>query len=523
MTGRRVEGLFSGLLSTFERRLVLIGAVVVLALLVSALIAGWLLGGVDGWGDRTIVPTVLDVLLLLGIAGLLIVKRRVAKSLLDERRITRSMDAAASLPEGTVAGALEISREAPQGTSAALAARAEHRVAESLTQGGNLSGQVGRTLDRWLGRSIKVLVVMAVVVGVMTVTAPDRSRAALVGLATPVAHLTGPMLPPLVVAPGDADVPRGEPVQLLITATGRARVLVRWQATGELPDSSFVSIEAGRGTFLLDAISAETLYSIESEDGARTEAYTLRPTDPLFITRLSVEVTYPGYLGRAPEELRDPLPPLILPVGSRLRVSGSATRELGSAALTSGSDDARGVGVSLDVSGRNFELEWVPRASGVYGWEFTDLSGTASEVTPSPLELLLVADSVPQIEILLPEPEAVLPMSLMQPLVIEGRDDYGLRELELVAYRATATGERTEPTSQRLDLGGTAAIVAQPMLDVSDWDLLPGDTIRYWARVVDTSPQRHEARTVEYVLRMPLASELRRGAQEQIDSAAARL
>jgi hypothetical protein len=71
-----------------------------------------------------------------------------------------------------------------------------------------------------------------------------------------------------------------------------------------------------------------------------------------------------------------------------------------------------------------------------------------------------------------------------------------------------------------VELGGVPGALARPLMDVSDWELLAGDQVRYFARVVDNAPTPQEALTREYVLLMPDASRLRRSAQEELERGA---
>jgi hypothetical protein len=166
---------------------------------------------------------------------------------------------------------------------------------------------------------------------------------------------------------------------------------------------------------------------------------------------------------------------------------------------------------------------WRPAASGVYVWSFLDTDGQLAALQPEPLELTLLDDSVPVVDIPLPGQDTLLPLNLRQPLVIRAQDDYGLRRLELVAFRVSAYGEAGEPRMQGIDLGGTRAALARPLLDVTGWGLLPGDEVRYFARAVDNAPVGQTSVTRQYVLRMPNAEGLRRSAEAQLQDVAARL
>src|SRR5690606_34988695 len=103
------------------------------------------------------------------------------------------------------------------------------------------------------------------------------------------------------------------------------------------------------------------------------------------------------------------------------------------------------------------------------------------------------------------------------------QDDYGLGSLELVAYRVTALGQRQEPVIQRLDLEGTRGAMARPLLDVSSWELMPGDTVRYFARVSDNAPRAQVAVSPEYVLWMPSARDMRREVERSLEAVAERV
>ena len=80
-----------------------------------------------------------------------------------------------------------------------------------------------------------------------------------------------------------------------------------------------------------------------------------------------------------------------------------------------------------------------------------------------------------------------------------------------------------EPVSQGFDVGGQRAILARPLLDLRGWGLMPGDTVRYYARAVDNSPASQVSISKEYLLRMPDAADLRREAEDAFEEVAERL
>ncbi|MEQ8328928.1 MAG: hypothetical protein RH859_00550 [Longimicrobiales bacterium] len=486
------------------------------------LAVAWTLAGSDGWRQGSDLPLVLDLLLIgLGVAAFAGVTRG-ARHWFAEARLASAMERASGLQTGTVRGSLELGRAVPPGTSVALAGRAARSAVEGLRgDHRELSGDLGRRVAEWTRRGMGALAVGTVTVVVLAVAAPQRAALAWSGLVRPLGLMIDPVLEPVVLTPGDVEVLRGSDVEIAIVAPGRESVDVAWQAAGDVARTQTVILdEAGRGHHLLPAVSAQLEYEARAPDGARAGPYRIVPVDPLFVSDLRVEVAYPPHTGLPPDEYRGEVPPLVLPVGTRLSVEGRASRRLAVAALTGEDGDAA---IRFDVEGPDFEGTWVPRRDGTYPWRFTDEDGGPAEIQPEPLVLALQADQPPLLTIPLPGRDTILPMNLRQPLILEARDDYGLGRLELVAWRVTSFGERQESVVQGLDLGGTRAALARPVLDLTRWGLLPGDTVRYYAEVVDNAPGGQVTRTREYVLRMPGAAEMRREAERRIDDVAERL
>jgi len=486
----------------------------------SILIVAWVLAGPDGWHQGSDGPMVLDVLLVTTLTVAALLLRRGLARWFAEPPLAESIEVATGVLPGRVRGSLELARSLPVGVSGSLAGLAARRTLGDLNRPPEqLTGRLGEGVTLWTRRGLGALTGVAVVLALLIVLTPARSRGAWVPLSSPLGTMLDPILPPLVVTPGNLEVRRGSDVELSIQAPARASVEVAWQAAGEVARSQVVSLADGRGVHTFAVVSATVEYRVRAPDGAEAGPFTITPVDPLFVNDLTIAVSYPEHTGLPAEELRGDIPPLLLPVGTRLTLEGTASRTLASAGLVR--DSTRSVG--FDVAGNGFHGTWVPRTDGLFEWFFLDDDGNPAEIQPEPLLIALVPDSAPGVSIPLPGTDTLLPLSLRQPLILEARDDYGLSRLELVAYRVTAFGERHEPVVQGLDLGGTRAALARPLLDLNDWGLLPGDTVRYFARAWDNAPRAQSTQTREYVLRMPDASELRRDAEKQLESVADRL
>ena len=520
--GRELTDRIDAVRRYLRRRAAMAVGLWVAAGLVLVLMLAWMAVGSDGWGPGSNVPALLDALIvawvLVGVAAF----RMGTGTWFGEVRLSRSVERAAGLHAGIVRGSLELTRDVPAGVSMALVDRAVAKTVSGLEGRGEaeLSGDLGRVVALWMRRGMIAASVAAVGLVGLTVSSPSRAADAWAGVSSPVSTMLDPVLVPLVVTPGTLEVMRGTDVRVDIQAVGRIEVELLWQAAGDIARSLRIPVADGMASHVFETVSATTEYRVRAADGAETEMYRIVPIDPLFVSELVVGVEYPAYTGLAPDEYRGDPPPLRLPAGSRLTFEGLASRPLSAAGLV---DSAGGSALSLDVEGTTFSGVWTPMRGGVFPWVFLDQGRAPAEIQPEPLRILLIPDSIPTVSILLPGQDTVLPLSLRQPLVVDARDDYGLQRFELVAYRITAFGERLEPVVQGIGLGGTRAALARPALDLTTWGLLPGDTVRYFARVVDIHPSGQVGVSPEYALRMPLVSELRREAEATLEEVTERL
>jgi len=485
------------------------------------LAAAWLTVGSDGWRPGSNAPAFLDALVLVWVLGGVAAFRAGTRRWFDEVPLARSIERAAGMGAGIVRGSLELSRTVPGGVSDSLAGQAIARTASGLAgrPAGQLAGELGRSVALWTRRGMIAAGLGVVMLGALGLAGPERAARAWAGVSSPFATMADPVPAPILVTPGTLEVMRGSDVRIEVDAQGRLAVDLAWQAAGDVAHTQRLDLVGGRASHIFEAVTATTEYRVETER-ASTETFVIVPIDPLFVSDLVVGVEYPPHTGLERDEYRGDPPPLRLPVGARLSFEGMASRPLSSAGLV---DSLGARSVDLEVEGMSFVGDWTPRETGTFEWAFVDGAGTPAEIQPEPLEIVMVPDSVPSVAILLPGQDTVLPLSLRQPLVVDARDDYGLGRFELVAYRVTSLGERHEPVVYGLELGGTRAVLARPTLDLGSWGLLPGDTVRYFARVVDNHPGGQTAVSREYALRMPDVQELRREAEATLDHVAERL
>ncbi|MCI0434892.1 MAG: hypothetical protein L0271_14815, partial [Gemmatimonadetes bacterium] len=446
----------------------------------AALSVAWLLGGRADWAAPSPWPLVLEA------AGLVLVVLVTLLALRRWLRGTREEDVAATaehglgLAAGSVMGALELGRRVPAGTSAALARHAEAGIADQFRgrTAREVSGEIGRRASRRRALVLTLLAAFSAVAAVLALAAPSRTQTAWVPLLQPIAHLSSANLPALEVRPGDTEVLRGADLNVTIGAVGRITVALVWRAEGDVLRRSTVSVADGVAEVSIERIDALTQYWVEAPDGARSETFRVVPRDPLLVSELTVEIRYPGYLGRTPERFETDVPPLEIPEGTTIVVGGRATRPLTEALLAGSTGELR-----LTVDGERFALTFVPAQSGLWEWSLRDASGSTLSTAPPPLDITVVSDEPPAVEITYPAQDTVLDPERVHLIAGDGRDDHGIADAVLVTWRITAGG-RSEP---RVELPVPIAdegerTLLRTILDLRDRELLPGDTIRYFMR-----------------------------------------
>src|SRR5690606_37019020 len=154
-------------------------------------------------------------------------------------------------------------------------------------------------------------------------------------------------------------------------------------------------------------------------------------------------------------------------------------------------------------------------SSDVCSSDLTDGNGASPMVPLMPLELEIVPDSVPLVEITYPGRDTVLGPNMQQPLLIDARDDHGLRAATLVSWRVSAFGQRDPAVELAIPLDGVRDRVSlHGGLDATERPLLPGDAFYYPVRVTHNAPGGQVGVSETYRLRLPSMTELRRQADE---------
>jgi hypothetical protein len=478
----------------------------ILAAVGAVLVLSWALAASTVWQRPSLAPL---ALWLLGAALAFEWLRRLGRRGMrwDRRAAASEIEGTVGLPRGSVQGAVEPGADR-EGASLALLDLHRGRIAEVL-DGKRYSEMRGASARAARGRALSAAVLMLAALGgtvAIWLVDPQAAGRAWADVRHPVRHLDSPPLPRIVLVADSLQVRRGRDLGVRVEAAQRDSVLLLWRPRGEVPNRRWLSIDQGRAGTTVPRIEAPTAVWATAADGAVSDTLHVEPIDPLLLVDAQVELRYPSHTGREREILGTPFPPLTVPEGTRATVSGSATLPLRQAALASASGEKIGLAVREE---RRFAASFTVRA-GTWGWALEGEGGEKLEGEPDSIEFRTLADSAPQVQVLYPGVDTVLSTAMVQSLIVDARDDYGLSSVELVSWRISVWGERWPERVDSLSLGeeSTRANLAAT-LDATGRGLLPGDTLRYYVRAYDNAPSPQEGRSREYALRLPTLDEIR--------------
>jgi hypothetical protein len=433
--------------------------------------------------------------------------RRAARSTTPPA-LARAAELAAGARTGSIATIVASPTHSWPGASAELFEVADRRAAELVT---SAAPQLARTLRLAEMRRLGLGVVIAGVgAALFLATAPTNSRAA--GFWHPLRALALARAP-VRLSLDRTSVRRGDSVRATITVPGAVggRVTLWTRRPGEPWRPTLVPLDsAGVATRHLGPLDTD-LWARAAQGSRRSRELRVTVADPAFLADVSVVAQFPAYLNRADE----PIPPgpdtVPLPMGTTLVSRGLASVPLAAASWRA----AAGGGASLRVDGPRFDGGFAPGTGGLWRLSLATVDGSPLEGESPILVLRLVPDSAPTVGVPIPGRDTTLPLSMIQPLVIDARDDHGVARLSIVSWRASQSGAVGTAVRESLDVQGAGdRVILQAALRAEQRGLLPGDTLRFRVEAWDNAPTPHEGRSPEFALRLPSRAELRAAQRE---------
>jgi hypothetical protein len=305
-----------------------------------------------------------------------------------------------------------------------------------------------------------------------------------------------------------------------VEAVGRRHATLWLRAPGESWRALELPLDSlGRGRFVAGPLESD-LFARATSGRRSSDTIQVHVRLPVFLGAVTVTAHYPSYLRLDDEPVQLGGDTILIPAGTRLETKGEATAPLRSAGWKTAEASEQ-----LSVSASRFSGSFTPRSSGVYRLSLVTAAGAPLAGDSVRLPVRLVADSAPRVDVPIPGADTIAPLTLRVPLVIDARDDHGIRAVALESRRISQLGGadpmRREPVP--LPSGTTDRGILSYTLDLNRRGLLPGDTLRYMAVATDNSPAGQTGRSREYVLRLPTMSEVRAAERQAGRAVAGRL
>jgi hypothetical protein len=423
------------------------------------------------------------------------------------RRTTRQSVAAAiereqALRAGALRGVLEVADKG------ALGRRAADSVSQKLAPAGpRLAPAEQRSVRRGAAQSV---IGASVAVAALGFAAPQFNDG-LLAIMKPVSAWGGTLLPALTFTNLPPVVLRGETLRLQIAAERRTTVTLAQRAPGEAWSTQTVVVDRRSGIASIEVGPLRGDLSIVASDGrSATDTALVRVTDRPFVGAVSMRATYPAYLGRASEGLAVGEPARV-PQGTVIDVSGRASTTLRDVRLGNGGDT-----IKLRVNDHAFEGRFEAKKTGRYAWLAVGASGPITDV-PVPLELEVIPDSVPRVELVSPAIDTIVAGDDKITMRATATDDHGLSRVEVVSWRQA----NETPVVQRLVESASTVWDGSTVLDLAPRGLKPGDALHVKIVATDNSPWGQHGESRELLLKIPTMEERRALARDAMDSAVA--
>ncbi len=486
------------------RRLAVVSVIVlpiVAGLGVLAASASWLDDG--RWLSLPPFVPLLTWLVVLGAAVTLSVslrRRLVARA--TPHAVADAIEAEQGLRRGSLTGLMEV---AGSGVFASFAS-------EQL--GAQLSDAVAKPAPQLRRRVVRAAwlsgIALAQVLALATVSwarRPDGWQA----LLNPIDAWRGALAEPLSFTDAPSRALRGAPVDLAVSAPGRTLVQVRWRATGGDWQQVMAPVDSlGRAAARIPSADAD-LVVLASDGRSGRDSILVHVVDRPFLGDIVLTATYPNYLGRADERLPTDAP-IRVPAGTQLSVAGAASEPLAQVALVSEADH-----IALVPSGARFAGRFTPRRSDVWRWEVVGTSAESLDIPP-PIDIEVVTDSIPRVEILSPTGEVNVTPNQRVTLELLAQDDQALARVSLRLSRVGSAGAAREIVlSERREALWSGAVTAE----LAAFALTPGDAVQAILVARDAAPGAREAFSAPVILRVPTADQAREAAREAADEAVA--
>ncbi|MFW6060665.1 MAG: hypothetical protein ACODAQ_10820, partial [Phycisphaeraceae bacterium] len=405
--------------------------------------------------------------------------------------------------DNALINSIQLSREMPEGCDDIVAAITNE--AQQAVHSIRPSAAVSK---RELSSALGVALVAVLLLIVHTVASAEGLGTGLHRVLAPFADNTLTRI--VEVTPGEADVLKGEPVEVAVRVEGR--VPTRAELVGVYPDGRAVRLGMAapspsnpeRLTTQVERIEDNLRYHVAAGDD-RSSTYELRVHEPPAVKRITQQIAPPEYIhGEPAQETGGTIRAL---AGSQvtLRVAATGPFEAATLALNDGREIAMTVRGVDDSAVGEATLEIA--TPGHYDLALTHPLGFTSE--PVRHDILVEPDRSPQVSFAEPAEDARVSIDAQVRVRIEAGDDHALKEIALVQldpeWRNLPEDERPEPepiTTWTFDDRATHQATREHTVSVAELGLDEETPVVLQAVAHDFNPRGEPGRSALRTLRL---------------------
>lgn len=313
----------------------------------------------------------------------------------------------------------------------------------------------GRKAWRW-GIGVGAAVVL---VAVVVLLAPEAGRNALARWLRPLAKVERYTFARVQDLPAEQVVPHGEPFEIACRLADGSR----WRPgravcrIGEQPPVE-AAVTRGVAVFRLPGQTVEGVLSLRLGDAFKQ--MTIRPLCRPELVAMAAQVRLPAYLERSVQTNRVESGTARVVEGAQLRLVGTVSRALGSAAVD-------GNAPAVEVDGARFSTVWCESGAAtncVFRW--MDRFGLAC-AKPFAMRIESVADAAPAVECAGLAPAVAILQDETLRFKAMASDDFGLREMRMEMTLSTGARPGETARARRLKEGRPDALSLESEIEFS--------------------------------------------------------
>ena len=346
--------------------------------------------------------------------------------------------------------------------------------------------------------------------------------ASISGAAYRLIHCTREFTPPpkyqIELTPGNKEIVKGENVDIRAKVTSlfpefahhtKELIIFRQQEGQENFDELKVKPDSiGMFSATFQAVHTTTKYFAQYAD-AESEHYILTVLDRPLIRSFRVRLDYPSYTKIPPKRMDEFIGDVTAITGTRVTISGTASKSLKESALQFGNNTK----LMCTTSQEKFFASFPLFSDNSYCISLLDEEGLSNS-EPVQYQLKTVMDEYPTIAIVDPGRNIDIAGDQSIPLFLKAKDDFGFSSMRLGYRLVKSRYEQAQSEYTFVPISLPDAPEGQVELsyiwNLTSLNLVPEDVVEYFAEVFDNDAVKgpKSGRSNLYLLRLPSLDEV---------------